>query len=305
MKYADLSTAVEAWRSGRNVMAALRESFGSSANTDEIVEVAYDLQAGTYSAYVEKNSEQWRSYTAELAEILAPLVGSGATTLDVGTGELTSLAGIAPLAFKSGGAILACDISFSRVRRGLDFVEKHLDGDFIGRIDAFVASMFALPLADAAIDVVWTSHAIEPNGGREFEAVSELLRVAKHWLVLFEPSYENNTAEGRRRMERLGYVRDLPGAVVRAGGEVVERVPIRNAGNSLNPTWALICRPPTRASCEFSSAGEIRWACPATQTQLTRRRNFFFSPASLLAYPVLDRVPMLRAEHGVIASIFK
>jgi ubiquinone/menaquinone biosynthesis C-methylase UbiE len=305
MRYADLQPALDAWSKGENIMSALRQCRGASRNTDEIVEISYDLQAGTYTNYVQENIEYWHNYTRELSTILAPLVSDGASALDVGTGELTTLAGVAPLALKRCGVILACDISFSRIHHGLDFAARHVGPDTFSRVEAFVGSMFELPLADSSVDVVWTSHAIEPNGGREAEAVAEILRVARQWAVLFEPSFEENTAEGRDRMARLGYVRDLPGAVARAGGQIVDRIAIRNVANPLNPTLALICRPRTDATGMQGQAGDLKWSCPATRRPLEKRSGYFYSPSSFLSYPIFERIPLLRPEHGIISSILR
>ena len=95
MEYRDLRPAVDAFRSGRNVMATLREVYGQTENSDAVVEVAYDLQAGTYARYAEENSTYWKSYSGQLAEILRGLTRPGDSILDVGTGEMTTLAGVA------------------------------------------------------------------------------------------------------------------------------------------------------------------------------------------------------------------
>jgi hypothetical protein len=197
--------------------------------------------------------------------------------------------------------MLACDISFSRLKVGKSFAREALGPSLVDRVTAFVGNMFGLPFADSSIDVVWTSHAIEPNGGREAAAVAELLRVTRGHLVLFEPSYEANTDEGRRRMDSLGYVKGLPATIEALGGRIIDRLAVRNVANPLNPTLALVCVPP-RPRAATLATGAIAWTCPATGTALQWRETCFFSPQSLLAYPVLEGVPLLRVEHAVMAS---
>lgn len=296
MEYCDLRPAVEAFREGRNVMEELRRLLGVDANDDRIVEISYDLQAGSYAQYVAANRDYWNAYSGELARTLREIAQPGDTFLDVGTGEMTTLAGVMLAGLPQDCRMFGCDISFSRIRVGRGFLADTLPAEALSRVDSFCGNLFHLPFLDSSVDIVWTSHALEPNGGKELEAVSELLRVARRYVVLFEPSYENNSDEGRQRMERLGYVRDLPGAVARAGGTVVAARALPVTSNPLNPTWALICRKDTGA------AAEGLWACPSTRLPMERLADCFFSPASRLAYPIIGGIPILRREQAVLAS---
>lgn len=47
---------------------------------------------------------------------------------------------------------------------------------------------------------------------------AEIFGVAKHKVCLLGPCYECSSAEGKHQMARLGYIRDLPGAVRDLGG---------------------------------------------------------------------------------------
>lgn len=294
MLYRDLRPALEAYAQGRNVMATLRELAGSSANDDRIVEIAYDLQAGSYAAYVEANRDYWRDYSTALAAVLARVAKTGDRMLDAGTGELTTLAGVAASGLPDGIEHFACDLSWSRIRAGRDFVARHAPS---AKIESFVGNLMTLPLADGAIDVVWTSHALEPNGGREVVMIRELLRVASRAVVLFEPSYERNSPEGRARMESLGYIRDLPAAATAAGGKLVEMLEIAPVANKLNPTFAHVIEKP--ASNQRTATP---WACPASRMPMERRADSFFSPASRLSYPIVGGIPVLRAEAAILTT---
>lgn len=299
MEYGDLRPAVDAFRQGRNVMSALRDLLMESGNIDRIVEIAYDLQAGSYARYVEQNRSYWRAYSDEITAILAPLVPQGSRVLDVGTGEMTTLAGVAPVAFAVAAEIYAFDISFSRIRAGWDFVGREIDSDMRNRLRPFVGNLFRLPFVDATMDVVWTSHALEPNGGREREALQEIFRVARNHVVLFEPSYERNSQEGRRRMDGLGYVRDLPGAIESVGGLLFDIIPLVTVSNPLNPTHAYVCKVRTSKPATLDISP---WGCPSTRLPMERKGDCFFSAASRLAYPIVDGVPILRVEQAILAS---
>jgi len=299
MKYCDIRPAVEAYRNGQNVMATLRGLCGENANTEDIVEIAYDLQSGSYAKYVAGNADYWRAYCAEIGAVLGPFAAPGSRVLDVGTGEMTTLAGVAASAFPDKCDLFACDISFSRIKHGRAFVARNLRAGLRDRLESFVGNLFRLPFQDASIDVVWTSHALEPNGGRELDALSELFRIARGHVVLCEPSYENNSAEGRARMEALGYVRDLPGWIEKAGGELLDVIAFKNVANPLNPTHAYVCGVPGAVG---RPSPESPWGCPATRQGLVKKSDCFFSPASKLAYPIIGGIPILREEAAVLAS---
>lgn len=104
-------------------------------------------------------------------------------------------------------------------------------------------SFLDLHFGDDAIDVVFTSHALEPNGNKEVEAIRELKRVARRYVVLFEPDYEAAPLEGRARMRRLNYVTEIRRAIDEVGGLVVEKdEPFVAIGNPLNPTAVFVLR---------------------------------------------------------------
>jgi hypothetical protein len=95
----------EAFRRGENISALLRSTSGQLANTEEIIEVAYDLQAGSYIAgmgdakYLDFKSR----YMTELAEVIRSL-GLEGPLLEAGVGEATTLRALsATLPGRAGG----------------------------------------------------------------------------------------------------------------------------------------------------------------------------------------------------------
>lgn len=64
------------------------------------------------------------------------------------------------------------DLSWSRI----SVAQKWLDEKSV-KAQLFVGDLFSIPLADRSVDVVYTSHSLEPNGGKEELAIKELLRV--------------------------------------------------------------------------------------------------------------------------------
>ena len=50
--------AKEAYSKGENITAVLKNYYNSEKNNDEIIEIAYDLQTGSYVDFYKKNIEQ-------------------------------------------------------------------------------------------------------------------------------------------------------------------------------------------------------------------------------------------------------
>jgi hypothetical protein len=263
---------------------------------DEIaIEIAYDLQSGSYVRGILDDPERWSDYTAELGSVLARHVHSLDTLLDCGTGELTTLFGIARH-LPGDCALLAFDISLSRMVAGLYFAARH-DAAFAWKVRAFCAPMSAIPLPDKSVDVVLTTHALEPNRGHEETLLAELFRICRRRAVLFEPSYEDNTPEGRERMDRLGYVRDLDRHIVGCGGTIIDRIRLKSSVNPLNPTYCWVVDMPAGSGRESAC-----FRCPITGEPLQAHDGFYWSPEGLYAYPVITRVPVLKARYALVLS---
>ncbi|WP_269716445.1 methyltransferase domain-containing protein [Caulobacter sp. NIBR2454] len=299
MKHPYILEATQAYREGRNVAEHLRALLGEDANTGAIIEAAYDLQAGSYVASFVSSDNP---YPIEIAQILRPHLTEAETILDVGTGECTTLYSVGKHAFSEHHRLFACDISWSRLRSAVTWLERTAP-EVLDRLSLAVGDMLNLPFQSKSVDVVWTSHAIEPNGGREREALRELFRVARQKVCLFEPSYEDNSPEGRARMDSHGYIRGLPEAIADCGGVLHEKVRLERANNPLNPTFAYIITPPPLAGGEEPPRrSNLVWACPNTGLALEEEAGFLFCPDAGLAYPILKGLPILRQDAAILAT---
>lgn len=278
-----------------NVAQRVRELHGTTVNEAIGILLAYDLQAGRYAAAARHSPENHRRWCEQVAESIRPFVRPESTILEVGCGECTTLSGVltglSDLALRASGF----DISWSRLAVGRDW----LHGQGLAAT-LFVADLEQIPLADQSIDVVYSSHSLEPNGGREVPLIRECLRVARTAVVLIEPLYELATEEQRTRMREHGYVRSLRAAADALGCQVVDFGLLPYSPNPANPSGRLIL-------AKSGQAGEARalsWRCPVSKTPLTATNAGFFSPAAGLAYPSLDGLPLLREAHAVVASRF-
>lgn len=283
-----------AYARGDNAMAYARELLGASGNSADATLVAYDLQTGNYVAKALRNLEENQRWGAQLATYLAGGLPPGGSLLEVGVGEATTLTSVTAALSPTPGRLHGLDLSWSRCVEGRAWLER-------GGVEAelVVGDLFALPFADDSVDVVYTAHSLEPNGGREREALTELLRVARHRLVLCEPIYELGSPEAQARMRSHGYVRDLAATLASLGAPPSVCRLLPDSPKPLNPSGVIVVdkRPPAAAAESMQA-----WRCPLTHTPLSRREDVFVSDSTGIAYPVLRGIPLLRPEHAVVAS---
>lgn len=171
--------------------------------------------------------------------------------------------------------------------------------NFAMNLSAFVAELTAIPLLNKSMDITITCHALEPNYGREEQILKEIFRVTSHKIILFEPSYENNHSDGRKRMEQLGYVRNLPKHIENLGGKLEKIIPLKHIVNPMNPTYAYVIDPP---NSQLKTKLKEVFACPASNSSLViSRKDCYYSKESMLVYPIISGVPILRKEVAIVS----
>lgn len=292
-KFSQMLKLKELYDRGENILQYLKSN-STGLNDPDSIMISYDCQAGSYTRLAGQNAKHIDSYTDALAQLLSALPAFN-SIMEVGVGEATVMN---PLVAKldSGGKLrkLGFDISWSRARYALQNTLQAGQS-----IDVFMANLFSIPLADSSVDVVYTSHSLEPNGGREDAALQELYRVAGKYVVLLEPDYENASEEGRRRMESHGYVRNLAGHARALGYDVIEARPFGISVNALNPTGLTVIK-----KREGDGLASPQFICPVTKAALELRGNVYFSPACGLIYPIVDGVPCLIDSAAVLGLHF-
>lgn len=287
----DLAAIKLKYEAGVNITQELRKEFNVEYNTPEIIEIAYDMQTGTY---IEEINDKSILYFNECASILSKYINNNTVILDAGAGELTTTAGIVDF-LKFEGKIFAFDISWSRLYVGKKYFSKKTDID----ISVFIGDLMNIPLAQNSMDVIYTNHALEPNRGSEKIILEQLCKIAKEKIVLFEPYYEAGTPEIKERMDAHNYIRDLKGAIESAGGVLEEIIELKTSINPMNPTYAFIINPKLDKPEVLE---ENPFLCPATGFKLEKKETCYFSPESLLAYPIIEGIPVLKSDFAIIAS---
>lgn len=277
-------------------MQFARSQFENDENDILATLIAYDLQSGSYIAGVRNNPIFHLSWSKQIADIISPLIKPDSSIIEVGCGEATTLGGILTHLSCQPKNTYGFDISWSRIYYGYRYL-----AEINHKARLFVGDLFSIPLMSNSIDIVYSSHSLEPNGGREIEAIAELLRISRRWVVLVEPIYELASAEAQKRMDSHGYVKGLQKAAELCGAKVIKYCLLEHTSNPLNPTGLLLLEKQHINSEQRRDC----WSCPITGSPLIEEEDVFIAVDTGLVYPVLRGIPMLRAEHAIVASALK
>ena len=254
--------------------------------------ISYDFQAGSYIQGFSKNQEYNDKYCKTLSKIIDK-IGNVESIIEVGVGDATTLNTVIRNLENKPSDILGFDISWSRLK----FAKELLKDIKLDSVKLFTANLFEIPLLDNSIDVVYTSHSIEPNGGKEEEALKELYRITNKYLILLEPSFEHANDEGKARMKKNGYVTKLHATAKKLGYKIIEHRLFEYCSNPLNPTGLIIIEKNEKSS------NNSNLVCPISSTELVNySESLLFSKESFLAYPVIDGIPCLLKENSILAS---
>ncbi len=280
-----------------NIMGWFREVTGQRENSTESILISYDLQSGSYTRAADDPAYRARHdrYADEIAAVLGGL--GAASVLEAGVGEATTLVPVMQRLQPRPAVIAGFDISWSRILFARRYCAAH------GLTDARLCTgdLFAMPFVDDAFEVVFTAHAIEPNHGREREALLELYRVARRWVVLFEPSYELGSEATRQRVEEHGYCRGLPAIAQELGWKIAEHRLLANPMRDNNQTAVLVIEKPA-AVAATPAAG---FGCPLCHRPLESIRGNYFCEDCARIFPVIDDIPCLLPGNGILGSKFK
>lgn len=287
-----ISKIKEIYAEGGNIIKYLKNHKNSFQNSIEDILISYDFQSGTYIEYAKENSKYISEYTSAVANVINKLE-TPHSILEVGVGECTTLANVIGKIENKNAQFLGFDISWSRIHCGI----KYLTTKGV-KAKLFVGDLFNIPLASSSIDVVYTSHSIEPNGGREKEALIELFRITKKYLILLEPANEFATEQGKERMIENGYIQNLKSIILELGMDLIEYRKFDVFANELNPTGLYVIKKKNDAN----APNNLEFFCPISKSPLHEFDDHFFSEESLLSFPKINKIPCLYESYGILTS---
>ncbi|MCL2199797.1 MAG: class I SAM-dependent methyltransferase [Defluviitaleaceae bacterium] len=289
-----LNKVGEIYAQGGNIIQYVNDFEKNENNSTEAILISYDYQAGVYVYSYKTWPEMYIKYADLLVDEIKPL--GGTSILEAGVGEATTFKHVISNLDIPHEKCYGFDISWSRLKVANDFLQE--DTPCTPRV--FVADLFNIPLCDNSVDIVYTSHSIEPNGGYEKPILQELYRVAKKYLVLFEPDYELAGEEEQKRMEHFGYVKNLAGTAKTLGYNVIKHELLAYSKNALNPTSIIIIK-----KDEAGGDSDALFQCPVTKTKLIDSGEIFFAPQPRLMYPVIKNIPCLLGQQAILGCRYE
>ncbi|NLL52522.1 MAG: methyltransferase domain-containing protein [Peptococcaceae bacterium] len=301
-KLALLQRIKHIYENNENITEYLRKVSNEESNSWEDILISYDFQAGSYVDNYYENKEIIDDYCSEIGEVVNRLELDQANNYlicEAGVGEATTLTNVSKV-ISDKFIKYGFDLSWSRIAVANKFVKEQGIND----INLVVGDLFNAPYLDDSFDIVYTSHTIEPNGGREEEALKQLYRITRQYLILLEPSYELASEEGKNRMVKHGYIRNLYSKAQELGLEILEYRLFDVITNPLNPTALMVIKKPQSTDRIVKDP----LCCPVTKSpickKVTASGEVFFSERSLLSYPVIDSIPCLLPQNAIVTTKF-
>lgn len=284
----------ELYLKNENIIQYLKNLDDRDFNTIEDILISYDFQAGSYIKNFYENMEIKNEYCSFIANEISKL-GYFDSILEVGVGEATTLVKLLSFLKSNPNQILGFDLSWSRLKFAKSFL-KEFNFD---AVKLFTANLFEIPLLDNSIDIVYTSHSIEPNGGEEEFALKELYRITNKYLILLEPSYELANEQAKIRMKQHGYITNLYSTIKKLDYKIIEYRLLDFSVNPLNPTALIILE-----KNNTSLKNEVDLVCPISKTKLEKYDQIMYSDKSFLSYPIIQDIPCLLKENAILTSHF-
>ncbi len=289
---------LDLYTQGENISLYLKDN-QKEYNSSQIIELSYDLQAGTYIKALE-NKDLYKhkiDYSKQISKVINDLCKSTppCEIMEIGVGEATTLKGVIENMSKDI-SFYGFDISFSR----LLYAKKFLSKNKLFNVDLCIAEFLNLPYLDNSIDIVYTSHSIEPNRGKEEEILKELYRVANKYIILLEPAYELTNDENRARMDKYGYCKGLKQKALELGYEVIKHELFPYSANPSNPTAITIIKKNTK-----EKKPDLVYADPKYKSALKKFDEVYFSEDRLCIYPIINNIPCLRVQNAITASKYE
>jgi len=297
-KFVDFIDLRRQYSDGVNIIEYLTHKYSDILSREDIISISYSLQSGSYTKQYSKKRHTIEYISSVFGDIINNDFTESRSILDCGCGEYSTTIDIfSKLLFVDNFYVF--DISLSRLLAGSSFCNNLVTEANISNIDcssikASVSRLDQIPFNDNSVDILITSHVIEPNRGSEKKIIKELLRVAKHGVILHEPDYENSSKQQKERMDRHGYAVNIRGHIQDLGYNF-DVINIDKHYNPNNTASFTIIKKESNNTCD-----EIVYVDPISKSKLVEKNNFLFSEKRGVLFPIYNRIPILVESQSIL-----
>jgi ubiquinone/menaquinone biosynthesis C-methylase UbiE len=216
------------------------------------------------------------------------------SVLEVGVGELTTLEDI----YRNFGPDIDCygvDLSVNRIYHGLsEYCKRHEKLPIVMKANAI-----KLPFPDNSFDLVYTRHTLEQMPTIYKEALSEIIRVSKKQIVLFEPSFELSGIAQKIKMLNSDYVKGIPKYLnSRSDIQLENTYLMKNSANPLNHTACYKIKVTPAVEVE-KDLKPVFFVCPHSKAPLEEKKGYLYCKKSSRAYPIIEGIPILDYDYSL------
>lgn len=248
-------------------------------NEKDSVRISYDIQSGSYIKFFSKlKKTKIKNIYYPLVEAINNNFTNFKTILDFGCGELTTSKYIFGNLKKNIKHYFATDISLNRIFLGKKYLEKTLKPKSFKKFKFFCNSANRLPFKDSSIDLILTTHALEPNKKNLKNLIKELFRVTKFGMILMEPHYESACLAQKKRMRKLNYIQGLEKELLKYSSDL-KIIKKKYHSNNLNKSSIFILK---KSNNNINKSSYID---PIDKSELRKIHNFLYSENNSRLYP--------------------
>jgi hypothetical protein len=172
------------------------------------------------------------------------------------------------------------DISYSRIQYGQQYLKSKKMNDSL----LFTGNFLDCPVQDDAIDIVYSIHSLEPNGGKEREILTELHRITRKYLVLIEPIYELADEQGKAHMDKHGYVKNIYKIAIELGYKVIDyRILFEGNFRGNNNTGLVLIEKNSETLDKRENINPL--GCPVTKMPLSLHKGHYLLSGEFVTVP--------------------
>ena len=275
----------------KNVQKFIEKKYNIPRST--VINISYNMQSGSYVNFFKKLSlKNKKKIYDPFIKTINEFFPEKKEILDFGCGELTS----SHYFFKNIKNIkkfFANDVSLNRVLIGQKYIKNLISKKNIRKFKIFCSSHEQLPFLNNSIDLIITSHVLEPNNKYKVKVLKELLRVSRLGLCLMEPHYEISSVKQKKRMRELGYVRNIEKVFKSLNYKCIVKKKEFHL-NKNNAASIFIVR-----KNRISKKNSSHFVDLENKKKLTIKNDFFYSKENFRLYPCFNNIPIFSDETQI------